>query len=311
MFESYDLIEFGSHLRKLRKNLGLTQKEVESLSGLTADALRRIENGEVVPRYDTLLYLSHTYKKDLLASLKTYSTANELFKFYSRLEDLIFFNDMIALEQLSRDFSNYVKNNPEKGTLVNGAVVKQFNLTLTGVAKYYSSCLKDSCDCFCEALKVSHPNFKPEQYNQYGYFEFELRILLMVAVSLRESLDLSNRILLFCLERLNDDLQATIYDKLLRVKIHFNLSYNYHRMDDLQNALLNANKGIECCNKYYLSYSLGHLLYRKGIEEFLLGMPNYLQSLQLAVQILDIQNAGELAEKYKTITRETYGIIIK
>lgn len=310
MFESYDLIKFGNHLRKLRKDLGLTQKDVESLSGLTADALRRIENGEVVPRYDTLIYLSHTYKKDLLASLKSYSTANELFKFYSRLEDLIFFNDLAALEQLNRDFLNYVKSNPENGNLVNGAVVKQFNLALAGVAKYYSPDLKDSCDYFCAALKVSHPTFTPEQYDQFGYFEFELRILLMVAVSLPEPLELRNHILLFCLKRLNDDLQATIYDKLLRVKIYFNLSYNHHRMDDHQNALINANKGIDCCNKYYLSYSLGHLLYRKGVAELLLGIPSYLQSLKSAIQILDIQNAGELAEKYKTITKESYGIIL-
>ncbi|MGI5853396.1 MAG: helix-turn-helix domain-containing protein, partial [Bacillota bacterium] len=107
MFESYDLVNFGNHLRRLRKALKLTQKDVESLSGLTADALRRIENGEVVPRYDTLLYLSHTYKKDLLAVLKSYSNANELFDYYRRLEDLLVFNDMTALEQLTQEFSTY------------------------------------------------------------------------------------------------------------------------------------------------------------------------------------------------------------
>jgi transcriptional regulator with XRE-family HTH domain len=310
MFESYDLIKFGNHLRKLRNVLGLTQKDVEQLSGLTADALRRIENGEVVPRYDTLLYLSHTYKKDLLAVLKSYSNANELFEYYRRLEDLLVFNDLAALEQLSSEFSNYVKNNPEKGTLVDGAVVKQFRLTLSGVSEYYSFDPKKGFEYFSAALKVSHPDFAPEQFDRFRYFEFESRILLMVAVSLSELPDLSNRILLFCLEHLNNDLQATIYEKYLRVKIYFNLSYNYHIMDDHQNALLNANKGIDCCNKYYLSYSLGPLLYRKGIAEFLLGIPSYLESLQSAIQILVIQNANELAEKYKTVTQETYGIIL-
>ena len=310
MFESYDLVKFGKHLRKLRNNLELTQRDVESLSGLTVDALRRIENGEVVPRYDTLLYLSHAYKKDLLAVLKSYSNANELFNYYRRLEDLLVFNDLTALEQLSCEFSNYVKNNPEKGTLVNGAVVNQFRLTLSGVSEYYSSDPKKSFEYFNAALKVSHPDFAPEQYDQFRYFEFESRILLMIAVSLSELPDLSNRILLFCLEHLNDDLHATIYEKYLRVKIYFNLSYNYHIMDDDQNALISANKGIEYCNKYYLSYSLGPLLYRKGIAEFLLGVPNYLQSLQAAILMLDIQNAGELAEKYKTITKENYGIIL-
>jgi transcriptional regulator with XRE-family HTH domain len=310
MFESYDLVNFGKHLRKLRKDLGLTQKDVESQSGLTADALRRIENGEVVPRYDTLLYLSHTYKKDLLVVLKSYSNANELFNYYRRLEDLLVFNDLASLEQLSRDFANYVNDNPEKSALVNGAVVKQFNLTLSGVAKYYSPESRGSCEYFCAALRVSHPAFAPDTFDQFRYFEFESRILLMVAVSLSDRPDLSNRILLFCLEHLNDDFQATIYEKYLRVKIYFNLSYNYHIMDDHENALLNANQGIEWCNKFYLSYSLGPLLYRKGIAEFRLQMPNYLETLRAAIQILNIQNAHELAEKYKAITKENYGIII-
>lgn len=310
MFESYDLIKFGNHLRKLRNDLGLTQKNVERLSGLTADALRRIENGEVIPRYDTLIYLSHTYKKDLLTVLKSYSSANELFKYYRRLEDLLVFNDLAALKQLDRDLSDYINGNSEISTLVNGAVVKQFKLMLSGVSEYYSPDPIKSFEYFNAALKVSHPTFMPEQYDQFGYFEFEFRILLMVAVSLPEPLHLRNRILLFCLEHLNDDLQATVYDKFLRVKIYFNLSYNYHRMDDHQNALINANKGIDCCNKYYLSYSLGPLLYRKGIAEFLLGIPNYLESLQSAIQILVIQNAYELADKYKTITLETYGIAL-
>jgi transcriptional regulator with XRE-family HTH domain len=310
MFESYDLVNFGNHLRRLRKALKLTQKDVESLSGLTADALRRIENGEVVPRYDTLLYLSHTYKKDLLAVLKSYSNANELFDYYRRLEDLLVFNDMTALEQLTQEFSTYVKNNPEKSSLVNGAVVNQFNLMLSGVARYYSPEPKGSCEYFCAALKVSHPTFTPELFDQFRYFEFESRILLMVAVSLSDQPALSIRMLHFCLENLNKDNQASIYEKYLRVKIHFNLSYKYHTIDDDQNALLNANKGIECCNKYYLSYSLGPLLYRKGIAEFILGMPDYLESLRAAIQVLNIQNAHELAEKYKAITKENYGIII-
>ena len=108
MFESFDLTKFGEHLRELRKSLGYTQEAAANVSGLAIDTLRRIEKGEVIPRYDTLIHLSLTYKKDLLAVLSSYSNANAFFYFYYTLEDAILLNDLGALEQLAQDFDDYM-----------------------------------------------------------------------------------------------------------------------------------------------------------------------------------------------------------
>ena len=309
MFKSFDLTKFGDHLRNIRTSLGYTQEKAAKLSRLATDTLRRIENGEVVPRYDTLAHLSLTYKRDLLALLASYSNANDLFDLYYRFNDLIVNYDLDAFQQLSQNLEDYISNMSAKSILVNIAAAEQFKLMLAGTEKHYSSDYKGSLEDCCAAMRISHPTFEPERFHAFKYTEFELRILFMIATSLsREKERLSNEIMLFCLKHLDGSMYATWHEKLLRIKIYFNLSYNYHRIDDHQNALKVATEGIDFCNDNYLSHCLGALLYRKGIAQYHLGHPEYLTSLQSSVHMLDIQGAHELAERYISVTRETYGI---
>lgn len=310
MFHSFDLTKFGDHLRRLRRSLGYTQEDVAGRAMLAADTIRRIENGEVVPRYDTLIHLSLTYKKDLLALLSSYSSANKLFQFYYRFEDMVFFNDLAALQQLEQDFQEYMASE-EKSVLVNIAVADQFRLMLAGANKHYAANSAGALRDFCAAMRFSHPNFEPERFAEFKYTEFELRILFMIATSLAKgNPNLSSEILLLCLKRGDGSRHATWHEKLLRSKIYFNLAYNYHRLDDHQSALDAALQGIDFCNQNYLAHYLAGLLYRKGIAQFHLGQPQYRESLQLAIGMLRIQGAHELAERYKKVTYETYGIIL-
>ena len=69
MLHNYQTEEFGHRLRDIRKGLNLTQQDVSDMSGVNLDTLRKLENGYVVPRYDTLEILSITYKIDLLEVL--------------------------------------------------------------------------------------------------------------------------------------------------------------------------------------------------------------------------------------------------
>lgn len=310
MFQSFDLTKFGKHLRELRTSLGYTQKDVGELSGLTADTLRRIENGEVVPRYDTIIYLSHVYKKDLLTVLKSYSSANSLFDFYYRLDHLILHYDRAALQQLNGDFDDFLSNNPEKGKLVNITVAEQFRLMLSGIENLYDKRRSDSLECFKAAMKISHPTFNPDQYDQFKYTEFEKRILFTVATSLSSKPHLCISMFHFCLEQINDSVHATTHEKILRIKVYANLAYNYHRIDEHQNALLYAGEGVSYCNKYHISYGLPHLLYRKGVAKYFLKEDDYLESLKLSIHMLEILGAYELAENFKRTTWEKYNIAL-
>lgn len=311
VFKSFDLTKFGEHLRELRKSLDYTQETAANKAKLSIDTLRRAERGEVVPRYDTLIHLSLTYKKDLLAVLSSYSNANSLFYFYHTLDDAILLNDLGGLEQLAQDFDDYINNNSDSNHLVNVAAADQFRLMISATKHHYSSNSTGALEDCCAAMKISHPTFTLELFDQFNYTQFELRILFMIASSLSyEKVYSSNDIMLFCLKYLDESIHATSHEKLLRIKIYFNLSYNYHCLDEHEHGLYIATQGINFCNLNHLSYRLAALLYRKGIAQFHLGHPDYLESLQSTICILKIQGAHELAEHYKQITNETYGIAL-
>jgi transcriptional regulator with XRE-family HTH domain len=49
--------ELASELIKLRKALGLTQRELAELAGVTQPEIARIESGRVAPRWDKVIHL--------------------------------------------------------------------------------------------------------------------------------------------------------------------------------------------------------------------------------------------------------------
>ncbi|MGH2331959.1 helix-turn-helix domain-containing protein [Thermoanaerobacter mathranii] len=68
----YDLEGFGEELKNIRKSLGLSQTDVSEYGFINRDTLRKIENGKVIPKQETLELLSNLYKKDLNELLLRY-----------------------------------------------------------------------------------------------------------------------------------------------------------------------------------------------------------------------------------------------
>lgn len=79
---------------------------------------------------------------------------------------------------------------------------------------------------FLDAIKLSNPLFTIETFAQLKYTVFEMRLLLLIALSLvcKEKITQSNSILAFLLDNSNFDQRATINEKLLIIKIYLNLS---------------------------------------------------------------------------------------
>lgn len=68
------MYRFGQVLKEIRESFNYTQQEVTLLlgsngdiPGLSTETLRRIENGMVIPKFETLELLSSVYKQDLNA----------------------------------------------------------------------------------------------------------------------------------------------------------------------------------------------------------------------------------------------------
>ena len=311
MFETFDLKEFGKFLKDLRKSLSYTQKDIERISGVSSDTLRRIESGSVLPRYDTLVYLSLAYKKDLLEDLKSYRNSNVIFQYYTRLDSLILKYNLSALQDLEKDFEKF-SNNQKEELFLNTFIKEQFLLLLKGISILNSKDPTASLEYFINAMKKSIPLFDLEMFESIKYTHFETRILMLIAIVLakKKDLDISTKILKECLSMSNFDYEATSNEKLMICKLYFELAYNAHRIDRYKEVIQYSDKGIEYCNKHYISYPLAALFYRKGIAEFNLGLNSHISSLKKSISLLLITNNAPLAKIYAKTAYDMYDIKI-
>jgi tetratricopeptide (TPR) repeat protein len=281
------------------------------MSGITPDTLRRIETGTVIPRYETLVYLSIALKKDLLLDLKNYRNSSPLFEFYTKLDQLILVYNKEKLDNLSQEFSDFITSS-EKTTYLNTQIEEQFKLMIDGICQFENNELEFALTSFIQAIKLTNPLFKVESFTKFKYSYFETRILILIGLTFSHytSYDLSNKILRHCLKNSNFSDQASPIEMKLVVKIYFNLAYNAHLEDLHEKAITFCDQGIDYCNSNNLSYGLSRLYFRKGIAEFMLKNDNYLNSLRLSVALLQATKQSKLAGAYTDLLLKQYKIKI-
>lgn len=309
MFETYNMKEFGLYMRKLRQYLNMTQNNVAHLAGLSIDTLRRIERGEVVPRFDTLIILSEVYRIDLIDAIKRHSASGVFSTYYSRLDKLIISFDEEELKNLREDFFRFSDRKKIDPPIAYNSQ-KQFLLILDGISEFYNKHLDRSRELFVEALLITNPLFIIENYHHFNYTMVEKRILMMIALSFYrdEDYEMAKDILEHILENMVITMNSSFNNKLLNIKVIANISYLYHNMSRDQEARDYAIKGIEFCLINHISYGLANLLARKGVAEYYMGNPDYQQTLQQSISLLRIEKQDELAQYYVEIMQEKYGI---
>ncbi len=307
----YNLTAFGEKLKSIRKLMGYTQQDVSRISGINRDTIRRIEQGEGIPRYDTLELLSSVYKIDLLDQLKQFRSSNRLYSYYQRLDKVISNFDIDILNKLNQDYEAFMEN--QQDVLFNPSIYEQFQWMLKGISAYYSNdSLKQlqSLDDFIHSMRYSIPDFNVFEFTHFKYNLFEMRILLAIGLSFIQYCDYkqSNLILIFLLESQLKENNPDQDNILLTIKIYINLSYIYFNLDDYKKSLEYANIGIDYCNRYNNMFMLYLFYSRKGVAELRLGMPNYEDSLRKSIHILEMQNKHDLAKTYRQIMVERYDI---
>lgn len=68
----FDLKGFGEKIKDIRLENGLRQTDVSDIVGINRDTLRKLENGLVLPKIDTLEQLSYVYKRDIYKLFSEY-----------------------------------------------------------------------------------------------------------------------------------------------------------------------------------------------------------------------------------------------
>lgn len=273
-----NLISFGKAVKSIRKALDLTQEDVSSLSGVNSQTIRRIENGKVIPKFETLNFLSPIYKQDLSSLFLEYRI-NDYDYFYHLQNNLekIFDNDQVSmlhneLREL-KIFSKYTKN------LFFKDLIAQLILLVKSVISYkenlnYNMALKQ----LIEAIQLTTPDFSLDQYKSFVYTSIELRILMNIAFVLDKlnRKDEYLRIMEFCMD------SSEFCDSLYPI-LCYNLSGAYYRNQDYSKALKYSNIGIKACQQNRNLNELSLLYYIKGITEYRLDKENYIESLNTSI----------------------------
>ena len=318
MFYSYDLSNFGIELRNIRQKNGFTQNYVKEHTGVNEDTLRRIENGAVIPKYETLEILSSLYKTDLLLLLQTHRRDKHFYDYYRWLDQIIANNDIHLLTKLTNEYEKCIHDDNYPSSMINNAELKQFELLLLGIKLFNLNDQnnqinhKKTIQTLTNALKLTIGDFSIFNFENYSYNLLEIRILFLLGLLKEKSNDrhASNEILKYVLNYLVDNSEFDEDVQKIVIKCYCNISYNFHRIDDDISALDYANVGIDFCVKNSNLNCLYLLYARKGAAEFFLKEPNYMDALTKSIHLLQINKQFDLAELYAKTFKERYNATI-
>lgn len=310
MFTTYDLKQFGKFLKKLRKLNRFTQSNVKEFTGIHEDTLRKIESGLVIVKFETLEQLSSMYKIDLFEALVSFKSEDTLSFYYKSLENYILDNDVAKIEALSKQLN---KLDPALYALVAPKEVTQLKTFCHSLIAYYTGNAVEKHTAknnLIHSLKETIPTFQLHHYSNYNYNFLELRVLLLIA--LFEAKDkhykFSTELLLFILKH-NEPL--THYNQIsikFQLSTLFNISYNYHCMNEHLQALRYSETGIKFGIEHDHLHKLYPFYYRKAIAEYHLDNKNYHHSLEKTYALMSLLEKDSLLDLYKQITFEKYQI---
>lgn len=305
---------YGKELKKIRKFLKLTQVDVSRISGLSEDTLTNLENGLVIPKYETIEILSHVYKFDLMKMLFYFKNENDILSLYEQLDDSITYNNFNKIKDIHSTLVSLKQNYP-----INRLIqFSDFDMLITYCQSniiYYdkkspatiaANAEKDLID----ALTQNNPEFTLIGFNRFNYNFLEIRMLLLIALfeSDTGNYNLSKSIMEFILGKLSTFDTYELIPIKFRLILYFNLSYIYHNLDNHKRAYKYAVEGIklgEASNDYS---NLFFLYYRKGIAELFLKKPNHAHTLKKSIYILEILEKYDLKKVYIESTLKNYNI---
>lgn len=312
MVKTFNLIEYGKELEKIRLSMNSTRAFVAKHALISKDTLYKLEKGQSIPKYDTLELLGNFYKTDLLKLLLEYRASDDLHRFNQDLEMLIVQYNTERLKELRSSFEEVKAIINAEDEVLNRSTLLQYELLIKGIEESYSDNREPCLDTFIEAMKLSNSTFTLETWNEYMYDFLEVRNLFLIAQGLfiNKEHELSTRLLIFCLNTLSADERSPYNEKLLAIKCYLTISYNAHMLDQHELAFEYAKLGQEFSMSQHLSYALHNILYRRGIAEFNLGRPEYLKSLYSSVCLLDILGNTTLKQRYIDVTKKMYDIDI-
>ena len=306
--------EIGSVLRSIRKACGFSQVELSRRSGIHEDTLRRIENAFVIPKHETLVVLAEVLKIDVGM---IFILANRNKSITHRLElitETILDNNPASYEKEVEKLEDLLEEQITTNIVLSNEDIKKTKLYISASRAFLNNHgdeLIKSVDLLERMLfkqNASRIDLDSLKRLKTTYLDLMILILYGSILGSLNQIDKSTAIFEFCYKKGKAlKLDSLIYTKM-RLKLMYNLAYNYHIYDWHEKVIKITREGIALAQKNHLMYHLSQLFYRKGIAEYNLDNNEYLSSLKKSLAIFDVYEQIELKEKYIEITKDVYGI---
>lgn len=306
----YNLKKFGQTLKEIRSSQNITQKDVCEKVLINQETLRKIENGIVIPKQESLDLLSIALNVDLAKVFLTCRIDN--YDAFEALKNTIDEHlESGAFDSLKEDLNNLQIIAEENMNQFFKNKITQLILMIEGLLiEVERQDYQISLDYYIKALSYTLANFSLTHYDTYHYNDLELRLLMNVALSLSQLGDhaVSLNLLEFCIAFCNKN--SSLQSNDLLSKVYYNTSYIYHKTGSDQKALLYANLGIKHTISNRSIVALAHLYYRKGIAEYHLHDSAYIYTLNYAKNLFITSNHTHLHDKMVTSCKKYYGIML-
>ncbi|PSL41267.1 Xre family transcriptional regulator [Salsuginibacillus halophilus] len=270
----------GSTLRYLRKQKGMTQKEL-ALGVCTQAQISRIENGEMLPSALICFELVHKLGMgiDYFYSLVKNPRSDYMLVFKEEVERLIQNRDYKELDKLIQsEKANPLFQNPDD---------QQFMLWHEGIASFhYHQDYKQAFAQLHEALYKVIPSNHESLYtvqeinivHSLGVFYYVLKDYDNALITLDQALD-------FIDKRLIQPLNS------IKIRVLFTKSQVLTDKGEYEEALKTCEKGITLALKNETFKLLGELYYQKGYVALFLSQKNTAYNcLVRSAQVFEITN---------------------
>lgn len=308
MIKTFDITEFGKHLREIREMKKWTQKDIAKEINVSLKTYGDIELGHSDPKLSVISALAHVFGGTIWDGLKRYCNSYQVTSILEKTEELIISGDSKAIRETLADFPAFKKANK----LINPLELKQFNLFLKAMIERYHNTGENYGKAikYCEkALRLKHPKFNIYSLERHGFSIFELRILFLLGAcySMLDQFEASLSISQFVLTSLDQSKNASQSEKLLVLKSYTTISYDFHMVDDVEKSFSFAQSGIDFCNTNSLSFLLPSLLMRKAVA--LYRMDDIEKShdiMEMALTLFKIQEQFNAYDQYLEIVQRKY-----
>lgn len=297
--------KFGAIVRKKRNEMGYSQKDVYSLTGISIETQRLLENGYREPRIITLERLSEIYKTDLLYMIYYCRKDSDLFSDVFLEEMAHYFNErnfdgfIDSLEKLIATIKQEYLDDGHKSKR-NMKFID--SLEKIKYLRFEEHRYNSNNTVFFEQLLLlfSKNKLQPLSDKSFYYLEIQVGILLSVLYRQSGSFDKSETILNVLIASLESIERLTLRQLDYLVVAHYNLLYLYHRKDQHLKIIEHVSLLLKRDDLRYKRVYLSELQFRQAIAFYNLNRQNY---KHIIANILLSETSSRSSEIYERLVQ--------